>query len=154
MRAFLCDMILRPSCYACKAKECRSHSDITIADFWGIQNIRPDMDDDKGTGLVLVHTVKGKDYMPFGKITYEEVTFEDGYRENPALYKSAKPWFRRAEFFRKVDEKESIIKLIRKTLRPSLKDRIKMRIKSLAYWPVRVVRKTLYMFKRGDFEKN
>ena len=33
MRAFLRDMILRPSCYQCQAKNGRSHSDITIADF-------------------------------------------------------------------------------------------------------------------------
>ena len=60
MRAFLSNMILRPSCYDCKAKSGRSHSDITLADFWGIQNVAPEMDDDKGTGLVLVNSPKGK----------------------------------------------------------------------------------------------
>lgn len=33
MRAFLQDLILRPSCHNCKAKGCSSLSDITIADF-------------------------------------------------------------------------------------------------------------------------
>ena len=42
-------MILRPSCYQCQAKSGRSHSDITIADFWGINTEMPEMDDDKGT---------------------------------------------------------------------------------------------------------
>lgn len=34
-------------------------SDITVADFWGIQNELPEMDDDKGTSFVLVHSEKG-----------------------------------------------------------------------------------------------
>ena len=55
MKAFLSDLILRPSCYGCRAKEGRSGSDITIADFWGIQNVLPEFDDDKGVSLVLVN---------------------------------------------------------------------------------------------------
>lgn len=39
MRAFLKDVCLRPSCYACKFKSIYRQSDITLADFWGIQNI-------------------------------------------------------------------------------------------------------------------
>ena len=59
MRVFLNDTILRPSCYACSTKEGKSHSDITIADFWGIDIIDPAFDDDKGCGLVLINTDKG-----------------------------------------------------------------------------------------------
>ena len=54
MRAFLADMCLRPSCYACLFRGARRQGDITLADFWGIETIVPDMDDDKGTSLVLV----------------------------------------------------------------------------------------------------
>lgn len=44
MKAFLSDIILRPSCYECKARGCSSQSDITIADFWGIETLLPEMD--------------------------------------------------------------------------------------------------------------
>ena len=47
MKAFLQDIILRPSCYCCKVKGGSSKSDITMADFWGIETIDPKFDDDK-----------------------------------------------------------------------------------------------------------
>ena len=152
MNAFLRDMILRPSCYACKAKECRSHSDITIADFWGIQSIRPAMDDDKGTGLVLIHTTKGKEYVPFDKMQYDEVTFEEGYRNNPAIFRSAIPWPRRAEFFQQLDNEDGVVELIRKSLRPTVQMRLKSFIRKIAYLPVRIVRKTIRIIGGGKIQ--
>ena len=47
---------LRPICYECPFKSCRSQSDITIADYWGINKLHPEMDDDKGTSMVFVNT--------------------------------------------------------------------------------------------------
>lgn len=143
MNAFLRDMILRPSCYACKAKECRSHSDITIADFWGIQNVRPQMDDDKGTGLLLIHTAKGKENVPFDKMKYEEVTFEEGYRNNPAIHRSAKPWPRRAEFFQQLDNEDGVVELIRRTLKPTMQMRLKANVRLLTSLPIRIIRKAI-----------
>lgn len=59
MKGFLADLYLRPSCYRCKCKNGVSHSDLTIGDFWGINRLMPDFDDDKGVGLVLLNTDKG-----------------------------------------------------------------------------------------------
>lgn len=53
------NIYLHPACYGCKCKDGVSHSDLTMADFWGIQNIMSDFYDDKG-GLVLVGSGKGK----------------------------------------------------------------------------------------------
>ena len=60
MRGFLSNLYLRPSCYNCTAKNGASGSDLTIADFWGIQNYHPEFDDDKGVSLIFVHTDMGK----------------------------------------------------------------------------------------------
>ena len=54
MNVFLSDLSLRPSCYACPTKLHRAQSDITLADFWGVNEIKPDIDDDKGCGLILI----------------------------------------------------------------------------------------------------
>ncbi len=54
------DVILRPSCYHCPAKGASRVSDLTLADFWGIQNVDPAMFDNKGTSLVLVHSAAGE----------------------------------------------------------------------------------------------
>lgn len=52
--------IIRPSCYECKyCTEMRS-SDITLGDFWGIENVYPELDDKMGTSLVITHTEKGE----------------------------------------------------------------------------------------------
>ena len=59
MRAFLSNLSLRKSCYNCPAKSGKSGADITIGDFWGIENVRPEIDDDKGLSLVLVNSPKG-----------------------------------------------------------------------------------------------
>lgn len=60
MKLFLNDVILRPSCYKCKAKEGRSHSDITLGDFWQINCFDKKIDDNKGISLVLTNTKKGE----------------------------------------------------------------------------------------------
>src|SRR5699024_9756441 len=59
MRMFLRNLCLRPSCYSCNAKTHESSADLTLADFWGIERILPDMDDTKGTSLVFIHSEKG-----------------------------------------------------------------------------------------------
>lgn len=50
----------RPSCYECQFKGFPQASDITFADFWGIESLDPSMDQDKGTSLVVVNTEKGQ----------------------------------------------------------------------------------------------
>ena len=50
----------RPSCYECKFKGFPQASDISLADFWGIEDLDRSMDQDKGTSLVLLNTEKGE----------------------------------------------------------------------------------------------
>lgn len=59
MRGFLANIYLRPSCYGCASKNGVSHSDLTIGDFWGINRIMPDFDDDKGISVVMINTIGG-----------------------------------------------------------------------------------------------
>lgn len=100
MQMFLRDYCLRPSCYECTAKNVKM-SDLTIADFWGINDVAPDMNDGMGTSLVLIRTEKGKDV--FEKIRssmkLQEVSYEDGVRGNPAEYKSCARPMQRNTFF-------------------------------------------------------
>jgi hypothetical protein len=35
-------------------------SDITLGDFWGVAKVVPELDDDKGTSLVITHSDKGE----------------------------------------------------------------------------------------------
>lgn len=47
-------------CYSCEYSSTARCSDITIADFWGIEKAAPDFDDNKGTSFVIINTSKGR----------------------------------------------------------------------------------------------
>ena len=59
-KGFISNVYLRRSCYNCQFKEINRVSDITLADFWGIENVYPEIDDDKGLSAVFIHTYKGQ----------------------------------------------------------------------------------------------
>lgn len=58
-RGFLSNLYLKPLCTECPFTSIHRNSDITLGDFWGIWNYKKELDDDKGTSLVLVNSVKG-----------------------------------------------------------------------------------------------
>ena len=60
-RIFYTDLALRPTCYNCKYTNTNRPSDITIGDFWGIENYNSKFADNKGISLVLLNTVRGKE---------------------------------------------------------------------------------------------
>lgn len=100
MRMFLRNHCLRPSCYDCHAKFYKK-SDMTIADFWGIENVAPEMNDGKGTSLVITRTDKGQELFEAinGKLMWKEVSYEDGVRGNPSEYSSVARPATRDTFF-------------------------------------------------------
>lgn len=100
MLMFLRDYCLRPSCYECVAKQ-HKLSDLTIADFWGINKVLPKMNDGKGVSLVITRTNKGSELFDSigADIVSNKVSYEDGVRGNPAEYRSAKRPEERDFFF-------------------------------------------------------
>lgn len=89
---FLNDLYLRPSCYECKCKKLNRKSDITLADFWGIEHVIPKLSDDKGVSLVIVHSKKGQELLSSIKnnIYIEQVRLEDALAGNPSMTVSVK----------------------------------------------------------------
>lgn len=59
-KAFLHNLSLRPSCYRCGSKGLHRNSDLTLGDFWGVEQVMPGFSDGKGVSLVLVNSEKGK----------------------------------------------------------------------------------------------
>ncbi len=58
--AFLNGLSRRYACGTCHFAQFDRSGDITLGDFWGIGKYYPAYDDQKGTGLVLVNTEKGR----------------------------------------------------------------------------------------------
>lgn len=59
LKLFLSNICLNSSCYNCKYNGIPRIADITLGDFWGIKKFHPEMDDDKGTSVVLINNSKG-----------------------------------------------------------------------------------------------
>ena len=97
----------RPSCYDCKFKGYPRISDITLADFWGIENVNSSMEKNLGTSLVMVNSRKGEAYFEQVKkrINYVAVSFDSIEEGNRSLNLSVDPpKVNRDEFFADLDE--------------------------------------------------
>ena len=114
LKAFLCNLILRPSCHACPAKDFKSQSDITIADFWAVDKFLPGVNDEKGCNLVFVHDPKIE--ISFFKQQMNVFTLDVHAvcEENAVIHRSAKEHKNRAVFFEKLGEKNDIRLLLEK----------------------------------------
>lgn len=102
MRGFLKNLYLRPSCYHCVVRQGKSGADIAIADYWGIQRIHPELDDDKGVNLVLINTQKGQTYFDAiaATLTYTISDYRKAIANNPCIVKSVAEPSQRALFWK------------------------------------------------------
>lgn len=134
MQAFLRDICLRPSCYACNFKTLHRQSDITLADFWGIQHILPEMDDDKGTSLLLLNSNSGKKMFEGIKnqIAYQEVVMSHAIAYNQPAIKSALQNPKRKTFFKELDQMP-FDKLVNRHCSDTAIVRAKKRVKFMVY---------------------
>lgn len=146
MRMFLRDYCLRPSCYECIAKN-EKMSDITIADFWGIQKVAPEMNDGNGTSLVIIRTNKGQQIFDRieGYMKIKKVSYEDGIRSNSSEYRSCPRPTQRESFF--VDMQNLDFEELEKKYAAAIKRPLKVRVKSMIK---KLIRKTINVFGGGE----
>ena len=114
MRGFLRNLYLRPSCHQCIAKGVRRVSDITVADFWGVQQVCPEMDDDRGVSIVFLHSEKAKHMWSDISKTLRDmpVDVESAVQKNSAAIKSVDCHPNRAVFFERFPTCEDLSSLI------------------------------------------
>lgn len=149
--AFLKNNILHESCYGCMSKGENRSSDITIGDFWGIDNIDKSLKNKNGTSLLVVrhkaHFIL--DILKRRKCKFVEVPYVLSiYNLNHAYYISVdkgenyyKPLNLRIDFSsaREKNTKQAV----------SFKHKIAKRFHSLG-----VVKKTIYHNKKKRFKNN
>lgn len=58
--AFIHGYINRYSCYDCKFARVPRQGDISLADYWGVKNYVPEINNENGVSLVLINTNKGQ----------------------------------------------------------------------------------------------
>ena len=60
IEVFRYELCLSPSCAACRYTTVHREGDVTIGDFWGVEESFPALDDGAGVSAVMVNTEKGK----------------------------------------------------------------------------------------------
>lgn len=132
MKGFLHDFYLRPSCYSCRAKSGRSGSDITLGDFWGINELNPEIDDDRGVSAITINSDKGALWFDVLSLQRYEVSYDDLCRYNPAFVRSVASPPQRAKFFKRYGKKSFFVlveNLCRKMDKVSYYDKIKWNLR-------------------------
>ena len=106
MKLFGGGYISRNACENCHFKGYSRVSDVTVGDFWGIWDIAPEMDDNKGTSVVLVQSEKGAALLEAirERLVLKEVSLEDASAQNPAMIRTTPVSPRRAEALQKIRE--------------------------------------------------
>lgn len=134
---FVKNVCLRPSCFSCTAKYYKL-SDITVADFWGIDSVAPEMNDNLGVSLVITRTNKGQLIFDSisGKLNKKEVCYEEGVRENKSEYQSYPMPKERTSFFKDMN-RMSFEELSHKYVDVPLSKQVARKLKRLAKKVVR-----------------
>lgn len=92
---------LRPSCYECQWAQTERVSDLTLADFWGVESATEKWDRAAHPSLIIINTDKGRACFEAIKpqMDWIEVTEEDAIRGNDSLVSPTKLKPERASFF-------------------------------------------------------
>lgn len=129
---FRYDVCMRPSCTVCRYASHHREGDITIGDFWGIENVLPELDDNKGVSSVMVNSLKGEAILEQikGHMTLAECTQDQIAARQPNLSRPSQPSNKAVPF--QADWKVlPFRKLLRKYTRVGMKRRVIDFIKKL-----------------------
>ncbi len=134
---FLKNLYLRPSCYQCAYRGFERPADVTLADFWGVQNIMPEIYDDKGTSIVIIRKDSLEKLIEDKKdaLLIRELDAQTVQKTNVAVEKSCTAHPKRAEFF------ETPYKSVGKAIYKVVKDPLKIRVKKKLYKLYKEVKK-------------
>lgn len=101
---FVEDFYTRKSCFKCRFKAFKSGADLTIGDFWGIENIdNGKYADNKGVSVVSINTAQGLEVFNLLDNMLSDVTevaLDAATAKNPCLVQSTKWNQRTLRFFR------------------------------------------------------
>lgn len=119
IRGFTANLFLRPSCSKCDFKGLERCTDMTLGDFWGIWDLLPAFDDNKGTSLLLIHSEKGRGLWKEIQNEFHHHPFDpqQAIASNPSAEVSSAPHPRREDFFARLDN-EPVDSLIWDCLEP------------------------------------
>lgn len=122
MSAFLSNLSLRPSCYACPVRSGKSGADITIGDFWGIEKVDASIDDDRGLSLCLINNSNKQFNLEGIYLPYESALFAN------CCIKESVPIPINRDFFMRLMSNKSFSSALHQCTTSNLLYRIKRRL--------------------------
>lgn len=106
-QGFHAGLFNRKSCAPCQFAKLPRQADVTIADWWGIQDVDAELDDTKGTSLVLVNNKKAERVFADLKnemLKVQEISLKKAKKSvNKTIYKPLKEHIGREMFFKNFD---------------------------------------------------
>lgn len=111
---------LRKACFSCTAKYFRSGADFTLADFWGVESFVPNMNDNKGTSVVFLHTKKARRMWAYvdDELVCNPISFYEATCWNPCVYR---PFGSAKTFREKCENRKFVLKSYWKRIKEKLK---------------------------------
>lgn len=141
LRGFLENLYLRPSCFKCKTKGLRSHSDMSLGDFWTIRKFSKNWSDtpemvllNTPKGISLIEQVKG-----FQKETIEYASINqigNYVNKNASFNSKSQIFFERISY-------TSFSQLVSFLLKKSFKEKIVLYLRNAIISPIIAIRNLL-----------
>lgn len=123
MKAFLYNAAINTSCLDCQFNKIPRIADITIGDFWGVDEFDKSLNDKKGTSIILINNEKGQNLLNKIKTNckLQEVPLNVVTKRNPNIYSSSKAHKNREKFLEYVCIKNKSLKSgVTKYLKPPI----------------------------------
>lgn len=134
---FLEGLFSRPSCERCPAKNMESGSDITLGDFWGVENYFPDLSMQEGLSIVVCKTPEAHALLDSVRDAFsilrpaeydQAAAHNEGLRFDPRKNPNRDAFFRRLV---KCRSDRAAVRLMESYFRPTLFTKAKTKLKSL-----------------------
>lgn len=123
---------LRPSCHRCQFRSLHRQSDLTLADFWGIEKVAPDKANTVGSSLLLVNSQKGEELLRAAadsgaaelfELPVEKILFRIPLKPQREIKESAEFW--------RLYQEAGYEALIRRFAPPALSQKLRFALKKL-----------------------
>lgn len=85
MKVFLSGWANMQSCLACQFRNGGNGADLLVGDFWGIDDVFPDMSDDKGVNVILAYSASLLEMLKRLRLDLREVKYELAVAKNPYI---------------------------------------------------------------------
>lgn len=122
MQAFLSNLSINTSCLNCQFNKLPRVADLSVGDFWGVDDYDKNLNNNKGLSIVLVNNQKGREWLEKIKKSCmtKDVPLDVVMKCNPNIKGSSIPHKKRLEFFEDINKGKRLKSCVKKYCKTSL----------------------------------